>query len=109
MFPVVTVSGSAFERGRQYGEQARDRVRRSITDYAATFEHFAGWDWSRATREAERFVPAIGDFRPALVEELGLTREDVVTLAKNSFAGSFLPEAEKARRVAEVEAYAAAH
>ncbi len=40
---------------------------------------------------------------------VGLTREDVVTLAKNSFTGSFLTEAEKAARVAEVEAYAAAN
>ena len=40
---------------------------------------------------------------------VGLTREDIVTLAKNSFAGSFLSDAEKAERVAGVEAYAAAH
>jgi adenosine deaminase len=40
---------------------------------------------------------------------VGLTREDVVTLAKNSFTGSFLSETEKAERVAKVEAYAAAH
>jgi adenosine deaminase len=36
-----------------------------------------------------------------------LTRDEIVTLAKNSFLGSFLDEAEIARRVAEVEAYAA--
>ena len=40
---------------------------------------------------------------------IGLTREDVVTLAKNSFTGSFLSEAEKAQRVAQVDAYVAAH
>ena len=40
---------------------------------------------------------------------VGLTREDIITLAKNSFAGSFLSDAEKAERVAGVEAYAAAH
>jgi adenosine deaminase len=32
-----------------------------------------------------------------------------VTLAKNSFTGSFLSDAEKAERVAQVEAYVAAH
>ncbi len=32
-----------------------------------------------------------------------------MTLAKNSFTGSFLDEAEKAERVAAVEAYAAAN
>jgi adenosine deaminase len=40
---------------------------------------------------------------------VGLTRDEIVTLAKNSFTGSFLTEAEKAERVAKVEAYAAAH
>jgi adenosine deaminase len=40
---------------------------------------------------------------------VGLTREHLVTLAKNSFAGSFLGEADKARHIAAVDAYAAAH
>jgi adenosine deaminase len=41
-------------------------------------------------------------------QAIGLTRDELVTLAKNSFTGSFLDEAEKAERVAQVEAYAAA-
>jgi adenosine deaminase len=40
---------------------------------------------------------------------VGLTRDEIVTLAKNSFTGSFLSEAEKAERVAKVEAYVASH
>jgi adenine deaminase len=35
-------------------------------------------------------------------EALALTRDELVTLARNSFAGSFLPEAEKARWIARV-------
>ena len=35
---------------------------------------------------------------------LGLTREDVVTLARNSFAASFLPERDKAAWIAKVDA-----
>ncbi|HUO13106.1 MAG TPA: adenosine deaminase [Caulobacteraceae bacterium] len=37
-----------------------------------------------------------------------LTRDDLVTLARNSFLGSFLPDDEVARHVAAVEAFAAA-
>jgi len=37
-----------------------------------------------------------------------LTREQLVTLARNSFLGSFLPEEEKAAHLARLEAYAAA-
>lgn len=40
-------------------------------------------------------------------EAVGLTRDDCVRLARNSFEGSFLAAPEKARRIAEVEAYAA--
>jgi adenosine deaminase len=36
-----------------------------------------------------------------------LTRADLVTLARNSFLGSFLPRGEAAGHVAAVEAYAA--
>jgi adenosine deaminase len=36
-----------------------------------------------------------------------LSREDLVTLARNSFLGSFLPDADVARHLAAVEAYAA--
>jgi isopenicillin-N N-acyltransferase-like protein len=70
MFPEVIVSGSAYERGRQYGTQARDRVHRSIASYADTFEYYAGWDWARSRREAMRFLPAIEDFAPTQVDEL---------------------------------------
>ncbi len=45
----------------------------------------------------------------ATADAVGLTRDEIVTLAKNSFTGSFLSDAEKAERVAQVEAYAAAN
>lgn len=39
-------------------------------------------------------------------EALGLTRAEIATLARNSFAGSFLSEAEKAAHIARLEAVA---
>ena len=51
----------------------------------------------------------VNDNYRRLAEAVGLTREQVTQMARNSFEGSFLGEAEKAARVAEVEAYAAAH
>lgn len=42
-----------------------------------------------------------------LGEAVGLSREQVTLMARNSFEGSFLGEADKAARIAEVEAYAA--
>jgi adenosine deaminase len=42
-----------------------------------------------------------------LAEAVDLTREQVTQIAINSFEGSFLDEASKAARIAEVQAYAA--
>ena len=42
-----------------------------------------------------------------LAKAVGLTREQVTQIAINSFSGSFLDDADKAARIAEVEAYAA--
>lgn len=42
-------------------------------------------------------------------EAVGLSKDEIVTLAKNSFAGSFLGDADKARHIAAVDAYAAAN
>ena len=38
-------------------------------------------------------------------QALSLSREDLVVLAKTSFSGSFLPEADVARHLAEIDAY----
>ena len=69
-FPHVRVEGSPLERGRQYGTQARDRVRRSIDAYRAVFEYYTGWDWPTVRAEAARYEPAIAAFRPAYLDEM---------------------------------------
>jgi adenosine deaminase len=43
----------------------------------------------------------------AVAKALSLSRADVLTLARNSFSGSFLPADAVARHLAEIEAYAA--
>lgn len=42
----------------------------------------------------------------AVADALDLSKADLVTLARNSFAGSFLSEADKARHLAAIDAYA---
>lgn len=42
-------------------------------------------------------------------DAVGLTREEIITLAKNSFTGSFLSAAEQAPHLAEIDRIAAAH
>jgi len=66
----VRVSGSPRERGRQYGDQARDRVHQSIAAYRGVFEHYARWDWPTVLAEARGYRQAVIDFDPRIWEEI---------------------------------------
>jgi isopenicillin-N N-acyltransferase like protein len=69
MFPILELKGSPFERGRQHGELARDRVERSLANYKALFEH-AGLDWVTAQAIAARYAPVIRELDAGLYEEI---------------------------------------
>jgi isopenicillin-N N-acyltransferase-like protein len=69
-YPHVRVEGGPRERGRQYGEQTRERVRRSIEGYREVFEKYAGWSWDKVTAEARRFEPVIADYGARYIEEI---------------------------------------
>ena len=53
------------------------------------------------------FGGTVNDNLVAVASALALTKAEIVTLAKNSFLGSFLSDAEKAYHLAAVEAYVA--
>lgn len=69
-FPHVRVEGSPRERGRAYGEQARERVHRSIEAYDEVFRHYAGWEWAQVTVEAMRYREPIARFGEKYLEEM---------------------------------------
>ena len=70
MFPHVRVAGDARTRGRQYGEQAAERVRRSIEAYGHVFEYYAHWDWLTVTDQALRYVEPIGAYHQGYLQEM---------------------------------------
>jgi len=83
----IRVAGTPYERGRQYGAQARDRVRLSVQAYERVFAHFAGWDWPAVRRAAAAFKAPIAAFRPAYLDEMrgladgaGLDLADVLAI-----------------------------
>jgi isopenicillin-N N-acyltransferase like protein len=85
--PRVRVQGSPYERGRQYGAQARTRVHLSAQAYERVFAHYAGWDWPAVRRAAAGFEAPIAGFRPAYLEEMrgiadgaGLDLADVLAI-----------------------------
>jgi isopenicillin-N N-acyltransferase like protein len=70
MIPRIRVAGTPYERGRQYGAQARDRVHLSVQAYQRVFAHYAGWDWPAVRRAAAGFEAPIAAFRPAYLDEM---------------------------------------
>jgi len=69
-YPHVRVAGAAEQRGRQYGEQARDRVHRSVSAYREVFASLAGWDWETVRREAARYEAPIASFGQGYLTEM---------------------------------------
>src|SRR5687768_3525156 len=84
-FPHVRVSGGPRERGRSYGEQARDRISTSIDAYEQVFRAYAGWSWEEVRREAAGYQAPIAAFDERYVEEMrgiaegaGVDLEDIL-------------------------------
>ena len=87
MTPRIRVEGTHYERGRQYGAQARGRVHRSVQAYRDVFAYYTGWDWDTVLRTAAGFEAPIAGFRPAYLEEMrgiadgaGLDPADVLAI-----------------------------
>jgi isopenicillin-N N-acyltransferase like protein len=70
VYPRISVEGSPRERGRQYGEAARERVQRSVAGYEEAFAHWAGWDREKVRAEAERFRAPIAAHGAKYLEEI---------------------------------------
>ncbi len=85
-FPFVSVSGSPLERGRQYGQQAAGRIRRSADLYGKTLIDL-GYDAAQRSALIARFARTIEDFDPRYIEEMrgiasgsGVPFEDIVMI-----------------------------
>jgi hypothetical protein len=68
-FPFVSVSGTPYERGRQYGAAMRDRVVASARLYGRTLDEL-GYDGVAKTALIKRFATEIGAFGEHYLEEM---------------------------------------
>ncbi len=68
-FPFVSVSATPEARGRAYGQQATDRVRKSAAMYGQTLVDL-GYDAMARTRLIESFAREIENFAPHYLEEM---------------------------------------
>jgi isopenicillin-N N-acyltransferase like protein len=65
-FPLIEVRGSAYEMGRQHGEQAAALIRR----YLLLIERLTGKPSDELCRNARQFLPRMEALSPALVQEV---------------------------------------
>ena len=86
-FPLVIVEGTAFERGRQHGAQAAERIAVAIETHRRAIKHFSGLDWEGAVRRAAAYEAVLRQRAPEMLEELrgiaegaGIAFADVLTL-----------------------------
>ncbi|MFD8403305.1 C45 family autoproteolytic acyltransferase/hydrolase [Streptomyces anulatus] len=70
ILPVIEISGSPLERGRQYGEAVRPRLHAALAYYEEAFGRSAGLTWDKVTARAARWLEPVRAYAPHLVEEM---------------------------------------
>lgn len=86
-FPIITVSGSPYECGKQYGEAVADLIHQNLNTYLRLFEHAPRLTREAAAAKARSFIPTIEQFNPEFLDEMqgiadgaGLILDDVLML-----------------------------
>lgn len=84
---LIEISGPPRERGRQYGEQARAEIERSIAWYSEQFTATASLGWHDVTERAPRWEPLVEAYLPDALEEMrgiaegaGVRYEEILAL-----------------------------
>ncbi len=67
--PLIEISGTPGERGRQYGEAARERIGRGLQHYTEQLSK-GGFTRERIHEVAREYIPVMQEFEPAYVEEM---------------------------------------
>lgn len=68
-FPLVEIGGPAFERGRQYGQQAGERIAAGLDLYREVFAT-RGVDWELALTLAAEFAPRMRAYDAEMYAEM---------------------------------------
>ncbi|MBT2411293.1 acyl-coenzyme A--6-aminopenicillanic-acid-acyltransferase form [Streptomyces sp. ISL-12] len=68
--PLVEISGTPRDRGRQYGEAVRPQLRAALAYYEEAFGHAAGLTWAQVTARAARWQRPVDAYAPDLLEEM---------------------------------------
>jgi isopenicillin-N N-acyltransferase-like protein len=85
--PFIEVSGAPHERGRAYGEAAREEIAGSLAYYQEAFAASSGLDWPKVLAKARTWRAVVEDAAPQLLEEMdgiaegaGVAPDDILAL-----------------------------
>lgn len=85
--PVISVKGKPFDRGRQYGSQAREQICRNVYLYFDMWSTLCGAKRPEVLKQCTGLVPAIGEYDADILEELegvargaDLSLEEIIAL-----------------------------
>lgn len=67
---VLEISGTPRERGRQYGEGAKDLIELALDYYRKSLTHQTGMSWTAITESVVQWLPVSEQLAPHLVEEM---------------------------------------
>lgn len=69
-FPYIYISGSAFERGKQLGQLAKQQIVHNIETYRTLFEEMAQVKWASARAHAVQYISWIERYDSEILEEI---------------------------------------
>ena len=85
--PLIEVSGTPRERGRAYGEAAREEIALSLAYYRDAFAASSGLEWPQVLAKARTWRPIVEDAASHLLQEMdgiaegaGVTPADILAL-----------------------------
>ena len=68
-FPLIEISGPPHERGKQYGRQAADRIRKGTSHYFSQLKELS-LDAAGVAGLVRDYLPVIEAFEPTYIEEM---------------------------------------
>ena len=87
MFKEVTLTGTPYERGLQYGQTCKEEIAISVRNYQALFALRKNLTWEQALQLSRRYLPAIRALDEAYIDEMqgiadgaGITFDEVLAI-----------------------------
>jgi len=68
--PIISVEGAPYERGVQYGAQAKAIIERILEGYRKALKDRVNLEWNQALALSKRFLPSIEAYDPEVIVEM---------------------------------------